>query len=347
MSGRAALPPPGLPGLDTRFSRIVAVPGAGRDAGIVREWHCLDTADELARLGSRVAGTILAVHGNPTWSYLWRAVVSDSVRAAEAGEPAWRVIAVDQLEMGFSERTDVHRPLAQRVADLGAFTDALGISGPVVTLGHDWGGVVSLGWAIDHPGSLAGVMLLNTAVHHPDGVPIPAPLRVAGARGVLAASTVGTTAFLDTTLALASPPLDAQTKAAYRKPYLSADRRRGIGGFVADIPVGDHHESRRELERISTGVARLDVPALLLWGPSDPIFSDRYLDDLAQRLPHAAVHRFEGAGHLVAEDRPYAGALLAWLRDHDDLLTREAAPSPRAATASPQDPAFVPIWHGL
>ena len=61
---------------------------------------------------------------------------------------------------------------------------------PVVTLGHDWGGVVSLGWAIDHPASLAGVMLLNTAVHHPDGTPIPAPLRLAGARGVLAASTV-------------------------------------------------------------------------------------------------------------------------------------------------------------
>ena len=276
------LPPPGLPGLDPRFSRIVAVPGRGVDAGLVREWHCLDTGEELVRLGATIVGTILAVHGNPTWSYLWRAIVTESVRAAADGGPVWRVVAVDQLDMGFSERTDAHRPLAQRVADLGALTEALALDSPVVTLGHDWGGAVSLGWAIDHPASVAGVMLLNTAVHQPEGVPIPAPLRLAGARGVLAGSTVATTAFLDTTLALASPALDAATKVAYRAPYRSAARRRAIGGFVADIPVDESHESHPELGRIAAGVAQLDVPALLLWGPGDPIFGDRYLDDLVE-----------------------------------------------------------------
>ena len=349
MSERATLPPPGLPGLDPRFSRIVAVPGRGEDAGLIREWHCLDTGDALAESGVAVAGTILAVHGNPTWSYLWRAFASESVRSACEGGPAWRVVAVDQLDMGFSERTDAHRPLAQRVADLAALTEALGIDGPVVTLGHDWGGVVSLGWAVDHPASLAGVMLLNTAVHQPEGVPIPAPLRLAGARGVLAGSTVATTAFLDTTLALAAPPLDAATRDAYRAPYRSAARRRAIGGFVADIPVSRDHESRSELDRIAAGVAELDVPALLLWGPDDPIFGDRYLDDLLDRLPHADVHRFEGAGHLVAEDRPYSDALLAWLSEKGDRLAGRGSESTRAdAAATPSDASgFAPIWRGL
>ena len=210
-----------------------------------RAWHYLDTGDELARLGVPIAGTILAVHGNPTWSYLWRKVVTASVEAAEAGEPAWRVIAIDHLDMGFSERTGMHRPLAQRVADLAAFTDDLALEGPVVTLGHDWGGVVSLGWAVDHPQLLAGVMMLNTAIHHPEGVPIPAPLRLAGARGVLAASTVRTSAFLDTTLALASPPLDPATRPRIARPTCSRRRRGGVGGFVADIPANDRHESRR------------------------------------------------------------------------------------------------------
>ncbi|GAA1996052.1 alpha/beta fold hydrolase [Microbacterium pumilum] len=351
MTEGATLPPSGLPGLDPRFSRIVSAPGRGIDAGLDREWHCLDTGDELARLGVRPVGTILAVHGNPTWSYLWRALVTESVRAAEAGEPAWRVVAVDQLDMGFSERTGTHRPLAQRVSDLGALSEALALDSPVVTLGHDWGGVVSLGWAVGHPASVAGVMLLNTAVHQPDGVPIPAPLRLAGARGVLAASTVATTAFLDTTLALASPALDAATKDAYRAPYRSADRRRAIGDFVADIPVDGSHASSPELARIAAGVAELDVPALLLWGPRDPIFSDRYLDDLVDRLPHAQVHRFEGAGHLLAEDRPYADALLAWLGDHGERLTGRGAESLRAAattvSGSTEDSDFVPIWRGL
>ncbi|WOQ69229.1 alpha/beta fold hydrolase [Microbacterium limosum] len=335
-------PPPGLPGLEQRFSRLLVVPGRGADAGADRGWHVLDSGPALEDAGVPILGTILAVHGNPTWSYLWRTVVARSVdRTTVTG--AWRVIAVDQLEMGFSQRTGIHRTLAQRVADLGALTDSLRLEGPVVTLGHDWGGVISLGWAIDHPDLLAGVMLLNTAVHHPEGVPIPAPLRLAGARGMLAASTVQTTAFLDTTLALASPRLGDEVRAAYRAPYRGAARRGGIGGFVADIPVDARHESFAELERIAAGTARLGVPALMLWGPRDPIFSDRYLDDLIERMPHADVHRFEGAGHLVAEDRPVADALFAWL---DERLVRVPSPAPTTTAAASPD-TFDPIWRGL
>ncbi|GAA3015463.1 alpha/beta fold hydrolase [Microbacterium aurantiacum] len=355
-SGRAQVPPPGLPGLDPRFSRIVTVPGRGTDAAASRSWHLLDSQPALDELGLTPVGTILAVHGNPTWSYLWRSVVSGSVEAARTGAPVWRVIAVDQLEMGYSERTGIRRPLAQRVQDLGALTDALELDGDVVTLGHDWGGVVSLGWAVDHPEHLAGVMMLNTAIHHPEGVPIPAPLRLAGARGVLAASTVRTTAFLDTTLSLASPALDPAVRDAYRAPYASADRRDGIGGFVADIPVDARHESFAELERIAAGVAALTVPALMLWGPRDPIFGDRYLDDLVTRLPHADVHRFEGAGHMIAEERPVADAVLAWLGERVDAragtdaaasAAAPDAPAPASASASDAPTPFAPIFRAL
>ena len=346
MTRGATIPPDGLPGLDTGLSRVVRVPGAGVDSGVEREWHYLDTADELLSLGVPIAGTVLAVHGNPTWSYLWREILSQSLEAAAQGSPAWRVVAVDQLDMGYSERTDVHRPLAQRVADLTAFADAVAIEGPVVTLGHDWGGVVSLGWAVDHPERLAGVMLLNTAIHHREGVQIPAPLRLAGARGVLAASTVRTTAFLDTTLALATPALSTDVKNAYRAPYATGDRRKGIGNFVADIPVGPEHESFAELDRIATGVAHLSVPALMLWGPRDPIFSDRYLDDLVDRLPHAQVHRFEGASHLIAEDRPYADAVLTWLSDNASTLDGHSDRSP-VVESEPASELFRPLWQRL
>ncbi len=340
----------GLPDLDIRFSRTRLVRDRGTD--VSREWHYLDTGDELERVvragGAEVVGTILAVHGNPTWSYLWRRLASASLRAAEAGGPAWRVIAVDQLDMGFSARTGTTRTLPRRVTDLTDFTDDLGLEGPVITLGHDWGGVISLGWAVDHPELLAGVITLNTAVHHPEGVPIPAPLRLAGARGVLAASTVATPAFLETTLAIAHPPLAPEVKDAFRAPYRTAARRHGIGGFVADIPVDASDPSYAELQRIAAGVAELEVPALLLWGPKDPIFGDRYLDDLIDRLPHADVHRFEGAGHLIAEDRPYADAILTWLGDNSARLVPgpgEAAPREPADASGPA--AFTPLWAAL
>ncbi|MFD4991377.1 alpha/beta fold hydrolase [Cellulosimicrobium cellulans] len=335
----AATVPHGLPGLDPRYSHVLRDARGGT-------WHYLDTGPELERHGVAPVGTVLAVHGNPTWSYLWRRLVTDSVAAARGGRAAWRVVAVDQLEMGFSGRTGEHRPLARRVADLGAFTDALGLAGPVVTLGHDWGGVVSLGWAVDHPDLLAGVALLNTAVHQPDGAPVPAPLRLALAGPVHRLGTRTTPAFLDTTLAMARPRLPADVADAYRLPYRTAHDRDGIEGFVADIPVDVAHPSAPELDRIAVGVMRLRVPAVLLWGPHDPVFSDRYLDDLVRRLPHAHVHRYADAGHLVAEDADWTPAVLGWLagevRPGDDAGVRADS------SASDGDrPSFVPLWAGL
>jgi acyl-coenzyme A synthetase/AMP-(fatty) acid ligase/pimeloyl-ACP methyl ester carboxylesterase len=318
--------PAGLPGLDVRFSHVLSVPDGGTAAGGSDDaaWHYLDNGPVLAAHGIEPVGTVLAVHGNPTWSYLWRSLVTAATdravtASAAVGERpdgvsgAWRVVAVDQLEMGLSARTGRHRTLAERVAGLGAFTDALGLTGPVVTIGHDWGGVVSLGWAVDHPDRLAGVALLNTAIHQPADVPIPAVLRLATAGPVLPLGTRTTRAFLETTLALARPRLAPDVADAYRLPYRTASDRGGIEGFVADIPATSAHVSRPELDRIAAGVAQLTVPAIMLWGPRDPVFSDRYLDDLVGRMPHAKVHRFEQAGHLIAEDVDWAPAVLDWL----------------------------------
>lgn len=349
----ASLPPRGLDGLDPSFSRLVT---AGPDG---HTWHLLDNADHLARLGVAPVGTLLCVHGNPTWSYLWRRLVSAATDRAAAGGRAWRVVAADQLEMGFSERTGSPRGLAQRVADLDHLTTALGLAGPVVTVGHDWGGVISLGWAVDHPDLLAGVVLLNTAVHQPAHLRVPAPLRLALRPGVLGVATVGTPAFLETTLALARPRLPRPVRDAYRAPYREAGRRGGIGGFVADIPVTAAHPSAAELDRVAAGVRGLDVPALLLWGPGDPVFGDQYLDDLVDRLQHADVHRFEGAGHLVAEDVDYASAALDWLAGAmidaspatgSDAPTSDVPPrDDRFATGSADRPAppYEPLWHHL
>ncbi|KQT00889.1 alpha/beta fold hydrolase [Cellulomonas sp. Leaf395] len=303
-------------GIDARWSRTVQVGP--------RTWHLLDNAPTLQ---AEPVGTLLCVHGNPTWSFLWRRLVAAGARE----ERPWRVVAVDQLEMGFSERTGEQHRLAGRIADLGALTDHLGLAGPVVTVGHDWGGLISLGWALDHPDLLAGVVLTNTAVHHDLDDPLPGALRVATAPGVLPAGTVTTPAFVEATLALARPRLERAIADGFRAPYRTADRRAGIGGFVADIPATADHPSRPELDRIAAGVRGLDVPALLLWGTHDPVFSARYLRDLRERLPHADVHRFEGAGHLVVEDEDVAGAVLRWLDAREVPASSPATDEPYRA----------------
>ncbi len=321
--------PHDLPGLDPSWSRTVTVTDAD---GVPRTWHLLDNGAEP------VLGTVLCVHGNPTWSYLWRGMLA-------AAPPGWRVVAPDQLGMGWSARTEQPRTVAQRVADLGDLTDALGVDGPVVTLGHDWGGIVSFGWALAHRDQLRGVVTGNTAVARPPGDHGPPLIRLAHLPGVRPFGCVATPVFVRATSALSRPALPRGVRDALALPYSSAGRRTAVGDFVADIPFAGDHPSFPFVHALAEDLRGLDAPALLLWGPRDPVFGERYLADLRARLPHARLHRFEGASHLVTEDAPeYADVVAAWLTDLDPAPPEAVATAPAPA---PGDGPADRLWSVL
>lgn len=316
----ATLPPDGLPGLQSGWSRLVT---ARDSAGVNRTWHVLDNRVEQPTL------TVLCVHGNPTWSYLWRDMLASA-------PPDVRVVAVDHLDMGFSERTGTVRRLNQRMDDLDAVTTALELDGPVVTVAQDWGGPISLGWAGRHRGQIKGIVLMNTAVHHPKGAPAPALIRLARSAPLLETIAARTSVFLDGTLRLARRALPSEVKQAYRAPYLGSGRRQAIANFVADIPLEEDHPSRAALDNVVDAVARMrEVPVLLLWGAKDPVFSDRYLQDFLARWPNAEVHRYPHAGHLTPEDVDIATPVYRWLTR---LGTSEG---------TPQVAAGEPLWSGI
>ena len=161
-------------------------------------------------------------------------------------------------------------------------------------------------------------MLANTAVHQPAGAAAPSLIRLARTPALRHAVCGATPMFVRATTALSRPALPAAVRDAYAAPYATADRRRAVEEFVADIPLEPGHVSAATLDEIAEEVRKLDdVPALLLWGPRDPVFSDRYLRDLRARLPHADVQRYERASHLVVEDAPEAATdAWAWIGEH-------------------------------
>jgi len=320
-----------LPGVDPAWSRTVTVADA---CGVAHRWHVLDNGAEPT------TGTLLCVHGNPTWSYLWRRILA-------AAPPGWRVVAPDQLGMGFSQRLDAPRSLAQRVDDLGSLTEELGVTGPVVTLGHDWGGAISLGWALAHRDQVRGVVLGNTAVAQPPGDRGPALIRLAHVPPLRELSCVRTRMFVWATTALSRPALPRDVRRALAAPYGSASRRRSIGDFVADIPFAEDHPSYPAVKAIADGIGTLDVPALLLWGPRDPVFGEKYLADLRARLPQAQLHRYEGASHLVTEDAPeYAETVAQWLGDEVGGAARSLTTATEETASTPQ-PAPRMLWSAI
>lgn len=340
-------------GVDPRYSHRLEVPTTApierrAKQAEARRWHYLDNLPVLTERGLEPIGTILCVHGNPTWSYLWRTVLDAGVNE----RAPWRVVAVDQIDMGYSERTHLdlegeRRSLEDRIADLGDFTKALGLDEtdkPLVTLAHDWGGLVSFGWALEHRDLLSGVLLTNTAVYH-DGIEnIPAALRLA--LGVHEWGTHDSTAFIDVTLGLAQnegrlpepgtpgagpaggplpqpkgkqpkrlypSPLNEAIYRTYRAPYAHPAWREGVRNFVGDIPTGTDIPSYAPMQRIAEQIRDLDVPAFFQWGTKDPVFQRRYLFDLMERMPQAKVHRYEKASHLVIEDYDIATPMISWL----------------------------------
>ena len=138
-------------GLDPSWSHTVEVPSHDEKT---HRWHYLD------RPGlDDSAPTVLCLHGNPTWSYLWSRLLHEL-------NAEFRVIAPDHLSMGYSEQVGP-RCYRDRVADIKDFVDALGINGPIWLVAQDWGGAIAMGYAVAHPEKIAAWVLQNTVIPRP------------------------------------------------------------------------------------------------------------------------------------------------------------------------------------
>ena len=100
--------------------------------------------------GPHDAPVVLMLHGNPTWSFYWRRLIS-------ALRPSHRVIAPDHIGCGKSDKpgddTYSYR-LAERVEDIEALVEQLGLRDVTLAV-HDWGGMIGMSWADRHPDLVA------------------------------------------------------------------------------------------------------------------------------------------------------------------------------------------------
>jgi len=109
--------------------------------------------------GPRDGEVLLCLHGEPTWCFLYRRMIAPLVAAG------YRVVAPDWIGFGRSDkylRLDDYS-YERHVRSLVAFTEALDLRAvtPVV---QDWGGLIGLPWAAEHPERVARLVILNTAL---------------------------------------------------------------------------------------------------------------------------------------------------------------------------------------
>lgn len=247
--------------------------------------------------------TLVMLHGNPTWSFYWRHLVS-----AFSGQ--CRVIVPDHVGCGLSDKPgDDAYPyvLERRVADLDALLSSLGLKQNVTLVVHDWGGMIGLAWATKNPGVVKRFVVLNTAGFGlPPGRKLPWQIGVVRYAPFFPVPVRAFNAFSRGANLLCSTRPGRMTplvKQAYLAPYDSWSHRIAVQRFVEDIPLAPGDRSWPLVQEVSDKLDALrQTPMLICWGRKDFVFDDAFLAEWRRRLPEAEVHVFEDAGHYVLED---------------------------------------------
>ena len=272
---------------------------------------------------------VLMLHGNPTWSFHYRALIAGLA-------DAYRAIAMDYVGMGLSEKPDGRRypyDLARRVDDLAAFIDALGLDGGLTLVMHDWGGMIGMAYAQRHPHRIARLIVLNSAAFHvPPGMHVPLVFRLVRgtAAGAWLVTRTGIFSAVASRVCCKRRPLSAAIRRVYAAPYDSPANRVGVLRFVQDAPLAPGDRSFDLLTEIQAGLADFrSVPALICWGDRDFVFTPRVLDVWRTHWPDAVVHRFPDCGHYLLEDAPdeVLPLVRAFLETTDRRLSDRRPPS--------------------
>jgi len=257
--------------------------------------------------GPRDGEVVVALHGNPSWSYYWRHLVLGL-------RDRYRVIVPDHVGMGLSDKPDDHAralprydyTLQSRVDDVAALLDHLGIDGPMTLAVHDWGGMIGFGWALSHAAQVKRLVITNTAAF-PMPADKPMPWQIALGRDYAVGELVirGFNAFSGGASRFGvERKMAADVRRAYVSPYDSWKHRISTVRFMQDIPLSPKDRAWPLLEAAGKALPSFaDRPAFIGWGLKDFVFDHHFLSRFRADLPQAEVMAFTDAGHYVLEDK--------------------------------------------
>ena len=254
---------------------------------------------------------IVMVHGNPSWSFLYRDMIKNF-----RGE--YRCIAPDHIGCGLSDKPGLDGfgyTLREHVDNLEALIESLHLAQPINLVVHDWGGAIGMGYATRHPEKIKRMVILNTgAFRLPKGCPFPWPIWLFRntSLGACLNQTFNAFSFIAShTCSLKG--MSRKVRHGFRAPYDCPANRVATTRFVQDIPLVPSDPSYAELVRIEENLHKLaDRPALICFGRLDFVFTRHFYNEWKRHFPKATARSFH-AGHYILED--VGSEVFALMRD--------------------------------
>ena len=246
----------------------------------------------LAHLDEGEGPPVVFIHGEPTWSYLWRKVIGP---VRDAG---YRCIAPDHAGFGRSDKpTDLGWYSYDRHTELTAsLLDDLDLRDATVVV-HDWGGPIGLRLAVEHPQRISRMVVMDTGlftgeqpmskawhtfrdfVERTEDLPIGMLVKGACARG-----------------------LDDEVTAAYEAPFPTPESKAGARAFPLMLPTAPDMPGAAAGKRVLDALRADERPKLHLWADSDPIIPFHVGERFAAAINAEPPEKIENASHFLQED---------------------------------------------
>jgi len=278
--------------------------------------------------------TIVMIHGQPTWSYLWRNVIPHL-------EDDHRVIAVDLIGFGKSDKPNIDYRATDHADYLQGFMDALDLDDVTLVI-HDWGSILGFNFAATNPDRVKAIAFMEAAVAT---APVEAPYgpvkpTISGKKGEglgnfielltqFKTPDVGEKMILEDNFFLEQlvlPSFDdvltEDEKNAYREPFADGKNRRPMLQFPRDVPI-DGATPAYTVEMMDRYNAYLretkDLPKLLLHLSNGFLIGRWDVEWLRRNFKDLTIHNMGPGGHFMQEFNPdgIGQAINIWMKDND------------------------------
>ncbi len=239
---------------------------------------------------------ILCLHGEPTWAYLYRKMIPLLTKAGN------RVIAPDFIGFGRSDKyTEMSEYTFQMHYDtMLAFIEALDLS-KITFVAQDWGGVIGLVIAANHPDRFSRLCILNTFL--PSGEEPPSEgfkmwRDIAARKELIASLTVQNGSFTGASL----PP---EVLAAYDAPFPDKTYKAGVQAFPLIVPLSPDDPGAAEIKEARQKLQKWNKPAIVMFSDNDPVLGGaaKFFRRLIPTTADQPAITIKDAGHFLQEDK--------------------------------------------
>jgi haloalkane dehalogenase len=248
---------------------------------------------------------ILLLHGEPTWSFLFRKMIPQLSEVR-------RVVAPDYFGFGRSDKpTDpASYSYDAHYGSIEELCDQLGLTRLTIVV-QDWGGPLGLRYAVEHEERVERLVILNTGIGG-GRAPSEEWLRFREVMRKVGTDIVPSRLVQSGCVA----ELPQEVLDAYDAPFPTPESRLGVVQFPEQVPVEPEHPNAAKMNEVRERLRGWKKPALVLFSDSDRIFSLRHAERMAELIPGAELGPpVEGAGHFLQEERgeEIAARIAGWL----------------------------------